>query len=308
MNWANRRTRETAAVSLNGRSLHAAHVFRARGLLPQVTFCQSENTGGDVPTALGRLRQRVGLQRFRCVAVLPENDYRFMVMEQPGVPPEERIDALRWRLTELLDYPPEQAVLDTAPIALDLAGTVHSSSLHVVAARRSHIERVADQFKRADLELSAIDISEMALRNVAALFAEPGNGVALAWFGEEGSGILFVASGELCAVRHLDPRSEDAIEALQGNDELNLERIELGLQRSLDHFERNFSGTPVSRLLLAPFAAATGLASYLNGKLSLPVVVADLATVLDLTNAPALADPAQAGTLLVTLGAALRRD
>jgi MSHA biogenesis protein MshI len=144
------------------------------------------------------------------------------------------------------------------------------------------------------------------MRNVAALFAERGAGVAFAWFREGGSGIVFVANGELCMVRQFDPGAGDATTALASGDLRTLERTELGLQRSIDHFERNFSAVPIHQLLLAPFPGAPELARHLAAHLSLPVRAVELSSVLDIEAAPDLAEPARASQLLLSLGAALR--
>jgi len=306
MNWAKRRKSELAAICIERGHVHAAHIFRARGAAPAVKFCKTEPAGGNAPATLTRMRQELGLQRFRCTTVMPSGDYRFMVMEAPKVPPEEMKEAVRWGLKDLIDYPPETAVIDTLPIATALDGKTFSTSLHVAAVPRRSVETIAQQFKTADLALESIDVSELALRNLAALFAEPGMGIAFTWFTSNGSGIAFVAAGDLCMVRQLDPTAEDAEAALQANDARVLERIELGLQRSIDHFERNFSAVPINAVMLAPFAASTALADYLAGHLSLPVRLADLSSVLDLSAVPELRDPGRAGEVLVTLGAALR--
>ena len=306
MNWAKRRKAELAAVCFERGQVHAAHIFRSRGAPPAVKFCRTESVGGNAPAVLARLKQDLGLQRYRCSTVMGAGDYRFLVMEAPKVPPEEIKEAVRWGLKDLIDYPPETAIVDTLPIAADLDGQSVSASLHVAVVQRRSVESIAQQFRSADLTLDSIDVTELALRNLAALFAEPGMGVAFAWFCTSGSGIAFVANGELCMVRALDPTAEDAVGALQANDTRVLERIELGLQRSIDHFERNFSAVPINRVILAPFAASAALAEYLVGHLSLPVKLAELDKVLDLSAVPELRDPARAGEVLVTLGAALR--
>lgn len=306
MNWAKRRKAELAAICFERGHVHAAHVFRSRGAMPAVKFCRTESVNGNPAAALARLKQELGLQRFRCTTVMGSGDYRFLVMEAPKVPPEELREAVRWGLKDLIDYPPETAIVDTLPVAAGMDGTTVSTSIHVAAVPRRSIETLAQQFKSADLTLEIVDVAELAMRNLATLFAEPGMGVALAWFGSAGSGVAFVAGSELCMVRQLDPTSDDAVGALKANDTRVLERIELGLQRSIDHFERNFSAVPINAVLLAPFSAYAELANYLSGHLSLPVRLADLSTVLDLSAVPDLADPARAGDALVALGAALR--
>jgi len=306
MSWLNRRNREFAAVCVEPARVCAVQVSRTRGARPTVTFSRSEPAAAGATAALASLKAGLHLQRFRCTTVLSPGQSRLVVIEAPKVPAEDLREAVRWRLADVIDYAPDRAVVDTLPITVDLNGRAHASSVHVVAADRDVVDKCAEPFREAGLALAAIDIPEMALRNLASLFSDRTSGVAFAWFQEHGSGIVFVAGNELCISRQLDPTSADAVAALAGQDERTLDRITLGLQRSLDHFERNFSGVPIDRLLLAPFAGATDLVAYLSTHLSLPVEVADLGKVLDLSAAPELADPAQAGSMLIALGAALR--
>jgi MSHA biogenesis protein MshI len=83
-------------------------------------------------------------------------------------------------------------------------------------------------------------------------------------------------------------------------------RIALELQRSLDHFDRQFSTIPVSRVLLAPLPYELELATYLAENLSAAVESADLADVLDLHDVPELREQAEQSLRWQTIGAALR--
>jgi copper chaperone CopZ len=84
------------------------------------------------------------------------------------------------------------------------------------------------------------------------------------------------------------------------------ERIALELQRSLDHFDRQFSNTPLARLLLAPLPEEVGLSTYLAGNLSAPVESVNLGDVLDFHDVPELREPTEQMMRWQTLGTALR--
>jgi MSHA biogenesis protein MshI len=85
------------------------------------------------------------------------------------------------------------------------------------------------------------------------------------------------------------------------------DKITLELQRSLDHFDRQFNYVNVIKLLLAP-TGSQGLHEYLASNLYMPVEAMDLADVFDLAQAPDLADAAQQQRFFLTLGAALRHE
>ena len=82
----------------------------------------------------------------------------------------------------------------------------------------------------------------------------------------------------------------------------------LDLQRTLDHFDRQFSYLTVSRLLLAPLPADLGIRERLAENLYVPVQTMDLAEVLDFPGAPELRDVDRQRLRLQLIGAALRND
>jgi len=90
--------------------------------------------------------------------------------------------------------------------------------------------------------------------------------------------------------------------------EHTLDRLVLELQRSLDHFDRQFSHVGVSRMLVAPLAVDLGLERHLAENLGVPVDTLDLSQVLEFAGAPELRDPTRQGYRLHIIGAALRQE
>ena len=161
-------------------------------------------------------------------------------------------------------------------------------------------------FAKAKIPLRVIEVGEMAQRNLATLFEADHKALAMLSFSEDGGLLTFTAQGEL----YLSRRIEVSLDQLSGvraemRDQL-FERIALELQRSLDHFDRQFSNVPLARLLLAPLPDELGLAAYLAGNLSAPVESVDLGAVLDFHDVPELREPAEQVMRWQTLGTALR--
>lgn len=74
---------------------------------------------------------------------------------------------------------------------------------------------------------------------------------------------------------------------LEGDDMENaLERLTLEIQRTLDHYDRQFGGIPVDRLMMLPIEQGDRLRNGLAGNLALPVEVMDLASALDTSAFP----------------------
>jgi len=80
------------------------------------------------------------------------------------------------------------------------------------------------------------------------------------------------------------------------------------VQRSLDNFDRQFSQVALQRVIVVAPEGGEALVNYLAANLYLPVTGADLATVIDTSAFPALADPSEQARWLETLGLALRDE
>lgn len=293
------------SIVRNGDRIDLAHVARAVGKRPEVRLCDSfriENTEGD---ALSRLAQSRGLKRYRCAALLGENEYRLVQLEAPSVPLEERVQALRWRLKDVVDFPVDNAAVEIAEIPTEGG---RQASVFAVVAPASVIGERMGLFHGAKVPLEAIDIPEMAVRNVAALFEEANRGLAfLALTHNEGL-LTITYRGEL----YLSRRIEIASAALaQADDERRgqmLERLALELQRTLDNFDRQYGFISVSRLVVASEFDCAGIVGVLGQNLYLPVQAADLATVIDFAALPELRSTDRQAQSLLAIGAALRAE
>jgi MSHA biogenesis protein MshI len=168
------------------------------------------------------------------------------------------------------------------------------------------VAKRAEPFRGADVALAAIDIPEMAQRNLCCLFEPENRAVALLAFYPEGALLTITGRGELLVAR----RIEVPLERLLGKDVAQtsqfLDRIALELQRSTDNFDRQFSFIALSKLLLANVPETTGLKETLKANLDVAVEDMNLAQVLDVGRVPELMNGDRQSQCLGVLGAALR--
>jgi MSHA biogenesis protein MshI len=294
------------SVAVYADRMDVAQVARPASGRPVVQICESYfKKGGDVET-LKSVARAVRPNRFHCSAMLDASDYQIQLVEAPTVPREELKSAVRWKLKDLLDYPVDAATVDVADVPADRLGAARAHYLYAVTARNARIAACMKLFRDAKFPLQVIDVPDMAQRNIARLFEEAGRGVALLAFDDRGGLLTFTADGELYMTRHTDVTAAQLTEVRGDLREQTLERLVLELQRSFDHFDRQFSYVTVSRLLLAPLAVDIGLDRHLTKNLDVPVQALDLAEVLDFPGAPELRDPARQGFRLHIIGAALR--
>jgi MSHA biogenesis protein MshI len=245
---------------------------------------------------------------YRCATVLAGGDYQLMTVEAPNVPRDELKPAMRWRLKDVLDFPVDDATFDILDIPLDQNAVGRpQQSVFAVAARNSVIKARQQLFAQAKVRLAVIDIPEMAQRNVSSLLESDGRGVAMLSFGEDGGLLTVTWRGELYLSRRIDVTLAQLHEPEHERKHNSFDKITLELQRSLDHFERQFSFISVARLVLAPTGAA-GLDDYLSSHLYTRVETLDLGSIFDLARTPHLLDAARQQRFFVPLGAALRGE
>ena len=287
-------------------AIQIAEVRRgAAGERPALNAWESIPVDDEPADVLKKLRPR--LSAGRCTTLLRHGEYQIVQVEAPQVPAEERRDAVRWRMKDMLDFAVDQAGVDAVDIPGG-GGMGRGPQVFGVAASHAVLTPLIRLFQDARLPLKAIDIPDLAQRNIAALFEEEGRGLALLSFDEYGGRLIFSYKQELFATRHIDVTvSELDARGSQAPGGV-FERVLLDVQRSLDNFDRNFSFITLSRLLVAPMPAAVAFVEYFKANLYQPVELLDLGAVMDLGAVPALAKPEQQGRAFLAIGAALRTE
>jgi len=291
-------------VNLMPDRIDVAHVLIAGRERPEVTLCESYRKDGDNVSTLKRLARVLELDRYRCTTLLGAGQYQMVQVEAPSVPDAELKAAVRWRVKDAIDFSIDKATLDA--LKIPAAGASRNQQVFVVAARNDAVAATVKPFNDADVSLEVVDVPETAQRNLAACLEEAGRALVLLAFDEHGGLLTFSCGGELYQYRRMDV-SRDTLSTARSEMRQQLyERIVLELQRSLDHFDRQFGQLVVSKVVLAPVAEAPDLQEYLASNLSVPVVPLDLAQVLECVHVPELREAARQQQCLQLIGAAMR--
>ena len=286
-----------------------AQVSRPASGRPLVSLCETYRREGSLEHTMTRLRRDRGLDGFRLTALMPAGQYQLLQVDAPDVPAAELVSALRWRLKDLIDFPVESAVVETmlVPAAGEGAGG-RQSQVFAVVARADAVRQHVEPLQRSGLGLAAIDIHENAQRNVSALFERPGRAVALLAFDEAAGLLTFTAGGELCLSRRIDLSLAALAELEESERHAAYDRVTLELQRSTDHFDRQFPFVALERLLLTGVGPVAGLRDNLVENLDIPVEMLDLAEAMDFPAIPELRATTRQAQCLASIGAALRAE
>lgn len=197
-----------------------------------------------------RLRQWVisnDLENFRCNVVLAPEHYQMVLVEPPEVPAEELRNAIRWRLKDLISIPVDRAVIDLFELPNDGSRT-NKKMVYVIASARERIEEIIQLVAGAELQLDAIDIGELALRNIALRLTpteQADRSIAIARL-RPGNGSLYIyRQGNLYLARNFALNYGGGL-----LDEIPVDSLALELQRSVDYFERQMGQAPPAMIYI----------------------------------------------------------
>lgn len=302
--WLQRggRTPGWLAVTFDEARLEFAHVRRGRGAFAEVSSYAARELH-DARSPIERVTRDLKLGRYQASTMLRAGEYDIVLVDAPSVPRAEMKSALRWKVKGMVDYPIDQATLDFLTVPSEGAAEGRTQQLYAVLARNEVLQSRVRKFDEAGIALSAIDIPDTAQRNIAALYRNEERAVALAYFGRN-LGLLTISHGaELYLTRRLELGVEELAEDTEAAEGGAHDRVVLEIQRTLDHFERQFRNLAVGKLLLAPTGRQTRLRETLTERFEMPVQQIDLTEVLSFARKP---DEELQWRLFHHFGAALR--
>jgi len=253
--------------------------------LRAVATAASAPTLSDRARALAELVKQHGLRGAPGVCVLPPGACAIRLVDAPPVPPEERLEALRWSLQEAVEFAVEDAALSITAEGT-AAGQV-GGRLVVAVAPGSEVRAATTVLRRAGLVPRAVHAPESAFVGLAPVPDSP-KGTALLELGRKQSQLAIGRSGQLVVARGLsadvDALAELPLDPAEASDDARgaLETLSLEIQRSLDFFEAGFGRVPVGKLWILPGDAdLDALPPALEQNLGLPVRLFDVNTQFD---------------------------
>jgi MSHA biogenesis protein MshI len=295
-------------INLMPDRVDVSHVVVAGKARPEIVRCDSYRKEGDAAATLGRLRRELQLDHYRCTTLLKAGEYQILPVETPNVPAQEAKTAVRWRIKDMIDYPVETAAVDALFIPGADGTTERSAQMLAVAAKNASIAAAIKPFNDADIPLEVIDIPELAQRNFAHRLEPEGRGLALLAFDERGGLLTFTCDGELYQCRRIEI-SLKTFDGVGPEQRKGLyDRLVLELQRSLDHFGRQFHHIAVAKVMVTPVPGADDLREHLAANLDLPIALIHLSEIMDFPHIPELHEDARQAQCLQLIGAAMREE
>jgi len=200
-----------------------------------------KNTLGDIANNLKQVISECGVKQIPCCYVLGEKDYELFQLESPNVPDNEIVEAMRWKVKDLIAYNIEDAVFDV----FFQPANGGKKMLYAVVAKKDLIAKRYAIIDQCDLNLIAVDIPELSYRNYIEHTEYANKSVALVVIKSESGKLLVINNSEVCFTRTF-PLSYSAglFDDIPEND------LILELQRSLDYYERQLKQDAPSIIII----------------------------------------------------------
>ena len=284
----------------------AAHVVAGPDGRLSLDRVQTLSAGGAHPARRAAdVAIALSQPRADCALLLPTDDYRIAFI--PGLPvaAHERREALRWRMKDEFDFPADDAVIDCVTAQVSYQGSEHGLWM-VVAARSQRVTELVSPLTRAGIPIEAVDVAELAQRNLAARLAPPERTVAMLTMDTQ-RGLLTVSRDDgVLAARHFDPLAAALTAADDERRPALLDRLALELQRTFDNVGRQYNAGPIERVLVMSETVQQEMIDSLRSSLTSPVEALALADVCTGGDAATLATANANRTACLAVGAALR--
>lgn len=297
-----RKTNEVIGVEICPDGIALAQIQHLPTQLPLLKYCEyipyeSDQNPGEV---LKSRLTKLGLQKMDCRCVLSSGGYQLLLGESPKVPPEELVDALKWRIKDLINFSINDAVVDAFLLPEDSArGT--SRMAYAVVAHRNTVAQLVDTLKAAQVELLSIDIPEFALRNLSQACCDTKRGAAIVKLVQGGGSLQIIRDGYLYLSRQFTINYNAGL-----LDDIPADALVLELQRSLDYFERQLRQSPPSTIYLCgENVSSDKLTPEIKNSMATQIQLLDLEKGLQLG---AGVQEHSVALCLLAIGAALRQD
>jgi len=223
------------------------------GSVVRAEFIEANGQEAQVE-ALRKWVRANGLQKSPCVCLIAHDDCDVYQVEKPEVEDSEMMQAVTWKIKDLISYDVGNAVVDSYP--MPLSGKNNQQQVGVVAAQDTVIGSYVESIKSSAMRLRTLDIHDLVRSNLQVVRQSADKSLALMTFSDD-AGLLSVYYDTDLYVSREFKIGIKRLEKAGADDESAFDALLLEIQRSLDYFESFYGMGAVTDLQIFPRVTAT---------------------------------------------------
>ena len=217
----------------------------------------------DFLPAVGHVEQAQALQDWveghhlkntSCVSLIARQDVQVLQLEKPTVEDSELVQAVSWKIADLINYEIDAAVVDVFQLPPSPKSPVHY--INAVVANEAVVSRYVDSIRQSGLALTTIDIHELVTKNYCRICDVADATVAVLHLSDKAGQVTIYHNQDLYVARDFKIGLLQ-IEAALAEDETTYDSLLLELQRSMDYFESTYGLGMVQQMLVFPETPGT---------------------------------------------------
>lgn len=190
-----------------------------------------------------------GLQKSPCVCLINDEDCDINQMEKPRVDDSELIQALTWKIKDLVSYDIDSAVVEVYP--MPKSSKNNTQQVSVVSAQESVVRRYVDNIQASGLKLEAIDINDLVRKNLPSIRHSAELTQAILSIGEQSGEFSVFHDADLYVSRRFKIGSTH-LQNASSEDQSAYDSLLLEIQRSMDYYESYYGLGPVRLMQIFP--------------------------------------------------------
>ena len=209
------------------------------------------------------------LHKSLCVCLLGHDDCDIYQVEKPDVADNELVQAVTWKIKDLIGYNVNEAVVDSYP--MPVSSKNNQQQVGVVVARDSVVAGYVEGIRSTGLNLVALDVHELVPANLQLIRASAGQTLALLNLARD-SGLLSIFHDSDLYVSRDFKLGMDRLQQNGDEGTAQFDSLLLEVQRSMDYYESYYGLGSVTELHIYPQTEITEqLVVYLRGMTNLDI-------------------------------------
>lgn len=238
---------------------------KTRGQVKQSDFLPAVSSTEQAKVLENWVTQN-NLRNTSCISLIAKHDVQLFQLEKPAVEAEELLQAVSWKINDLINYNVETAVIDVFQLPPSPKSPV--SYINAVVANEDVVGGYVDSIKRSGLSLQAIDVHDLVTKNYCKICGTPDVTVAVLQLSDNEGLVTIYHNQDLYVARDFKIGLLN-IEAALNEDEATYDSLLLELQRSMDYFESTYGLGVVQEMQIFPRTPGTmRMAKYIQNYVS----------------------------------------